>query len=188
LEEVLDELNCRERLGKQYPLIVRSYDRIHAPKLQSLLIERWRLLQTKIKDNPNPEAWEEEFKTPLALAKKDWDALQKHLNQKVGLKISSNFPTIPEDQDELFKTILKTGVPICLWNRKKSLKGGEVVIFNQLLSLEQVRDINKLYQEIFKIREGVTKKQAKNHLGSHLGFLCDHGERIPDISRLTRMV
>jgi hypothetical protein len=63
-----------------------------------------------------------------------------------------------------------------------------VVIFNQLLSLEQVRDINKLYQEIFKIREGVTKKQAKNHLGSHLGFLCDHGERIPDISRLTRMV
>ncbi len=190
LEEVLDELDCSERLGKQYPLIVRSYDRTRAPTLLSLLKQRWKLLQNKIQANPNPEAWEEEFKTPPVLADKKWSDLQKHLNEKVGLKICSNFPTTPKDQDELFKTILRTGVPICLWSRKKSLKEDEMVRFNQLLSLEQVRDINNLYQAIFELRKEVppSKAQAKNHLGSHLGFLCDHGERIPDISRLTRMV
>jgi hypothetical protein len=190
LEEVLDELGRSKRLGKQYPLIVRSYERNKFAGLLSKFRQRWELLQEKIQANPDPQAWEEEFKTPLALAKKDWDALQKHLNQKVGLKISSNFPTIPEDQDELFKTILRTGVPICLWSRKKSLKEDEMVKFNRLLSLEQVRDINNLYQAIFELRKEVppSKTQAKNYLGSHLGFLCDHGERIPDISRLTRMV
>jgi len=190
LEEVLDELDCSERLGKQYPLIVRSYDRTRAPTLLSLLKQRWKLLQNKIQANPNPEAWEEEFKTPPVLADKKWSDLQKHLNEKVGLKICSNFPTTPKDQDELFKTILRTGVPICLWSRKKSLKEDEMVRFNQLLSLEQVRDINNLYKAIFELRKEVpsSKNQAKNHLGSHLGFLCDHGERIPDISRLTRMV
>ena len=193
LEEVSDELDGSERLGQQYPLIVRSYDRIDRTRAAILLSElqkKWNLLQDKIKANPNPEAWEEEFKIPPALEDKKWRDLRKHLNQKVGLKICSNFPTSPKAQNELFTIIIKSGVPICLWSRKKSLKEDEMVKFNQLLSLEQVRDINKLYQAIFELRKEVpsSKTQAKNHLGSHLGFLCDHGERIPDISRLTRMV
>jgi hypothetical protein len=196
LEEVSDELDGSERLGQQYPLIVRSYDRIdRAATLFSELQKKWDLLQDKIKANPNPEAWEEEFKVPPALAQKKWHALQKHLNEKVGLKICSNFPTTPEDEVKLFRTILKSGVPICLWNRKKSLEEDAMATFNQLLTLEQVRDINKLYKAIFEIRKDASDEETEpeNHLGSNLGFLCDHGKRIPlillpDISRLTRMV
>jgi hypothetical protein len=196
LEEVSDELDGSERLGQQYPLIVRSYDRIdRAATLFSELQKKWDLLQDKIKANPNSEAWEEEFKVPPALAQKKWHALQKHLNEKVGLKICSNFPTTPEDEVKLFRTILKSGVPICLWNRKKSLEEDAMATFNQLLTLEQVRDINKLYKAIFEIRKDASDEETEpeNHLGSNLGFLCDHGKRIPlillpDISRLTRMV
>jgi hypothetical protein len=181
LEEVPNELGRSQRLGKQYPLIVRSYERNKFAGLLSEFRQRWELLQEKIQTNPDPQAWEEEFKTPTPLT---------NLDKKVALKICSDFPTSPKAQQELFGIILESGVPICLWSRKKSLKEDEMVRFNQLLSLEKVRDINNLYQAIFELRKEVpsSKTQAKNHLGSHLGFLCDHGGRIPDISRLTRMV
>jgi len=196
LEEVPSELDgSSERLGQQYPLIVRSFDRTYGANLLSEFQKKWDFLQDKIKANPNPKAWEEEFKVPPALAQKKWYGLQKHLNEKVGLKICSNFPTTPEDEVKLFRTILKSGAPICLWNRKKSLEEDEMATFNQLLTLEQVRDINKLYQAIFEIRKDASDEETEpeNHLGSNLGFLCDHGKRIPltlltDISRLTRMV
>jgi hypothetical protein len=179
-----------KRLGKKHPLIVRSYERAKNKIYKSDLKKKWSLLRDKIQANPNSKAWEEEFEAPPALAKKKWDDLEKHLNEKVGLKICSDFPTSAKAQRELFEIIVESGVPICLWSRKKSLEEDEMVKFNQLLSLEKVRDINNLYQAIFELRKEVpsSKTQAKNYLGSHLGFLCDHGERIPDISRLTRMV
>ena len=196
LAEVSDELDGTEKLGQQYPLIVRSYDRTYGPTSLSELQKKWDILQKKIQANPNPKEWEKEFEPPSSLAQKKWHNLQKDLNQKVGLKICSDFPTTPEDEVKLFRTIFKSGAPICLWNRKKSLEEDEMVKFNQLLTLERVRDINKLYQAIFDIRKevpGEEENQPENHLGSNLGFLCDHGIRIPrillpNISRLTRMV
>jgi hypothetical protein len=83
-------------------------------------------------------------------------------------------------------------MPVCLWNRSSSLKSNALQELNELLCVEQVRDFNLLYQAIWELRKQVPerKKEMKNHLGYNLGCLCDHGERIPNITdqRLTRMV
>nr|WP_287520728.1 hypothetical protein [Okeania sp. SIO2C2] len=110
------------------------------------------------------------------------------LENKVILKISCALPSKAKPKERLFEIILEKGVPVCLWIKSKDKRDElndlhyQSIIneLNNLIKVEELRDVNRLYARIFKIRrEHLADACKKRRLGYHLRILCDYTERRP---------
>ena len=97
--------------------------------------------------------------------------------KKLGVKVTCCLPET-NNKKELFHAILIGGVPICLWTMCNLPRIEDD--FDKLLSFDFFKDESNWIESVFKLRREAHAKQDKeNHLGYHLGFLCDNPHRVP---------
>lgn len=170
----------KEPIGHLYRFIVRSYDRINTPVYWNAFLEKWKEL-SEIRKNDR-EKLKDKFKYLEQTEDYDWDTLNIDLGEKLGF-IFCGLPNAVTKKQKLFSTILKQGIPFCLWTRchKKNIKNyQDLDVFLEWQSFEE------LYKKVLDIRKKVpySKVKAKEYLGYHLGFFCDNPERKPKITQL----
>ena len=167
--------------GIKYRFLVRLHERYTFDNGESFnkLIERWEELdnwkqniicekniQTKIHhiSNINDCNWEK-----IEIILED--------EKKLGVKVTCCLPET-NNKKELFHAILIGGVPICLWTMCNLPRIEDD--FDKLLSFDFFKDESNWIESVFKLRREAHAKQDKeNHLGYHLGFLCDNPHRVP---------
>ncbi|MEA5500327.1 VMAP-C domain-containing protein [Limnoraphis robusta] len=175
-------------LSSKYIMVVRSYDRFYDPQLKNELKKKWK----DWKDFFTVQRTEKEIVQKFEhldciniYTNNDGKKMKLKLEQekKLGLKVMS-LSRSKNAHKELFKVILRSGIPFAIWAGCESLpeqrqKWEEE--FNKLLSYNLMMNLNNLFQQI-KIQQwedAYSNEYPKEHLGSYLCFLCDNPERMP---------
>ena len=176
-------------IGYQYPFAVRSLDRYlisfetDTGQYSRKLNKKWEFYrQNKNQDTVG--------RSILCLDSIEdgcnWDKLSTDWsrNNKLAVNVAGGLPHQEEMQQEFFLGLLRGGVPFSLWNRCPELACKDDIKeqINSLITLDCFKDLRNLFKKVWDLRidahdEGETA--AKDYLGYHLGFLCDHPDRIP---------
>ncbi|MGK7875597.1 MAG: effector-associated domain EAD1-containing protein [Xenococcaceae cyanobacterium] len=197
LEQIPDDFDKPRAIGKLYRLVLRSYERIYKPNLQSLLRQRWNKFMQIINRDCAQEKLPEQFEHINCLESCNWDELAMNLEyeEKLGVKISCALPKSEGEREKLFIAILAGGVPLALWTRCSQLPNFNLADeLDKLLTWECLNNLSQLYTSVWKLRRQahIKGEEAKNYPGYHLGLLCDNPHRIPfhriqKNARLTRI-
>ena len=173
-------------LGNQYPLLVSSYDRFNNKSFYNEFLLRWRTnVQEKLKPDlakliESLKELEVETYNHQSL---DELAHQWRVEEVIGLKIIGCWSDVKEVQEELFYSLVRSGIPLALWSRCNNLQNGQQH-FNNLLTSESLKTWHDLFEKIWTCRQKAYKKPEE--LGYHLGILSDDPQRIP--SNLKRLI
>lgn len=166
-------------LGNQYPLLVSSYDRFNNKSFYNEFLLRWRTnVQEKLKPNlakliESLKELEVESYNHQSL---DELAHQWRVEKVIGLKIIGCWSDVKEVQEELFYSLVRSGIPLALWSRCNDLQNCQQH-FNNLLTSEPLKTWHDLFEKIWDCRQKAYKKPEK--IGYHLGILSDDPQRIP---------
>jgi hypothetical protein len=169
-------------LGVQYPIVVRSLDRIRRAKNAHHI---WKAKWAKISDVDFSDA-------DAAVA---WLSDDSH-RQGNGLFVFLTDPAAPvclllkdapvPDRCGALLTALRAGVPVLLWRRQPSVDfEGELAVL-----MEEVGPVRlaELPWRLFQFRRAAAYDNAgRDHISNHLTLLWDDAERIPDIDTPLRM-
>jgi hypothetical protein len=173
-----------EKVGKQCKLVVRSSDRLNSGRSRNNLLKVWK----RWKDF-NQEFYEaDNLVNFVHFPERDycgnWESLGIELDQKIGLKLISYFPDSIEEQAKLFQQVVESGIPFCVWCRCCQLPEAYLKTeFERIVTEDSIRDFRKLVETVFHQRREAWKEdreeKRKNHLGYHLGILCENPDRMP---------
>jgi hypothetical protein len=168
IQELEDKLKGKIAFGEKYQLIVRCIERVQLEDGEYLMKMRkkWNGSINKFDYIPPPENnndWDWSNLKELACC---WD---KNDNKISGVNITSGLPENDDTKRKFFLSIIYAGVPICLWTRGNNLTG--IKEFKEICSskFQLWNDSERLFELVHEIRKE----------GHHLGFLCDHPDRIP---------
>ena len=181
LEEIVidRERKTSNYLGIEHPLLVSSYDRFNNKSYYNEFLLRWRTnVQKKIKSNlakliDSLKELEVETYNHQSL---DELANQWRVEKVIGLKIIGCWSDVKEVQEELFYSVVRSGIPLALWSRCNDLQNCKQHL-NNLLTSEPLQTWHDLFEKIWNCRQTAYKKPEK--LGYHLGILSDDPQRIP---------
>ncbi|MGK7874430.1 MAG: effector-associated domain EAD1-containing protein [Xenococcaceae cyanobacterium] len=174
------------KIGEKYPLVVRSSNRTQSVSSANNLLKGWRMLQdfnqetSRLKDLKDLS---DRVHVPQRDYQGNWKQLGIDIEKKIGLVFIDNFPKSNDDKIQLFEKVVESGIPFFLWARcchlpLDYLKGE----FEKIVTLDSVRDFRNLIKTVFEMRKqayACPKEVATNHLGSHLGLLCENPDRVP---------
>jgi flavodoxin len=190
LEEIIidKERNTANYLGIEYPLLVSSYERFHDRKLYNEFLLRWRTkVQQKLKlDFAKLIESFQELKSEV-YNNRSLDELENQwkVEKIIGLKIIGCWSKEEKVQEELFYSLVRSGVPFALWSRCNDLQNCQQDL-NNLLTSQPLQNWPDLFNQVWECRQKAYKKPEK--LGYHLGILCDDPQRIPSTSNLKPLI
>jgi hypothetical protein len=194
LEEIPAGLNQCKPIGYQYQLVTRCLERYlinedtNWGEFFTKLEQRWDFFQDFLKNNPVETDIQDKF---LYLENNEiteieqWDEFSKAIewedSQKLAVNATGNLSK-NECQQKFFECLLRGGIPLSLWHRCPQLNSLQVrEQFQNILKVDVLQDLNKLLQKVLKVRRDAHDKHQQIALGYHLGFLCEHGDRIPSV-------
>lgn len=181
--EIEDEFGDQLRISREYIIIVRSSDRFKNIKLRNELSLGWQRWNSIFKTTETAGDIKKHFEHLEQVNKNyNWKKLEINLKNKLGMKIVG-MPHSKTEQRELFKAILRGGVPLAIWVGCQSLPNlnfGEKL--DQLLTDDSLRNLNNLLKSAEeKWQEAYAGNYSEEYLGSHLSILCDNLERMPPL-------
>lgn len=170
-DPIADEIT----LGIQYPLRLRSLERLHLDYLDTYLsqwYEAWNKVRKILPERPSKELFEH-------LQKMDgfnWKLLKINLEDKIGLKVTCPYPQAI--RKDLFKAILQATTPIAIWVRTDIPNLDGVTAIDEILTFKPLRH---LCESVRRARE-IADAQTEQHLGLHLAILWENPYRLtPDV-------
>ena len=181
LEEIVIDRNrnTANYLGHQYPLLVSSYDRFYNRSYYNEFLLRWRTnVQEKLKPNfvKLIESLQELESEAYSNQSLDELANQWIADEIIGLKIIGCWSNKEEVQEDLFYSIVRSGIPLALWIRCNDLQNCKQHL-NNLLTSQPLQNWHDLFEQVQKCRRKACKKPKE--LGYNLGILSDDPQRIP---------
>ena len=181
LEEIVidQERKTTNYLGNEYPLFVSSYDRFNNKNYYNEFFRRWcTSVQKKLKLNFSKLAdYLQELESETYKSKNlDELAHQWKVENIIGLKIIGCWSDEEDVQEDLFYSIVRSGIPFALWIRCNDLSNCQKKL-NNLLTLEVLKNWHDLFEKVWECRQKAYKKPE--NLGYHLGILSDDPQRIP---------
>jgi hypothetical protein len=161
---------------------VSSYDRFNNRSYYNEFLLRWH---TKVQEKLKPYLTKLiEYLQDLAFynyQSLDELANQWKLDKIIGLKIIGCWCDAENVQEELFDSIVRSGIPLVLWIRRNDLPNCQQDLNDLLKEKEEEGEVLQNWQDLFnkvwKCRKQAYKKPDK--LGYHLGILSDDPQRIP---------
>ena len=182
IQEIKGGLGDEITIGEQYQFIIRCSERIMAEDGEFLipLRNKWKKYSNDFDYIPPKTTYEEwdwincNFK---GLAN-NWQNDDKNIS---GVNIICGLPENYKLKRQLFTSIIRAGIPICLWTRDNNLPNIENQ-FNEIFTckLESLDNLDTLLKSVLRIRKKAHAQTNKEkYLGYHLGFLCDNPDRIP---------
>ncbi len=177
-------------IGHEYKFLVRSLERLMNQEYGYLnsLKNKWKELQACLREPSNDEAIQQRFEQISLGNNFDWDVMEYELLEVRTDKIGMNcfYPLLNSQycqyREALFLRMMRLGLPFVFWLRERpweEIEGNDE--FTQILTVENLKCLNKLLDKLRGIRRKayIQKKQGVEHLGYHLGFLCDNPHRLP---------
>ncbi|MDY7003821.1 MAG: hypothetical protein SWX82_07620 [Cyanobacteriota bacterium] len=189
--KIPDAFRQKQRaICEEKSVILRSLERLQ-PNNTSWLnscIKKWQGIRKTAIIAENILAFEHENELNKLLSKpQQIKQLGIKLEKQIILKISCGLPK-GKSKEHLFEIILEKGVPLCLWLKSKDKRDelndsdyqSLINQLNNLIEVEDLQDVNRLYAKIFDIRKKHLADTCKKRcLGYHLRILCDYTERRP---------
>ncbi|MEM7579537.1 MAG: effector-associated domain EAD1-containing protein [Cyanobacteria bacterium P01_A01_bin.80] len=182
LENVPIDFNRKRPFGSEYRLLVRSLDRFisHDGEYVNRLYFKWEKFNHWAQNGIEQTDIQNKIHHISKIDDCNWEeiATELELEEKFGVKITCCLPDNNVDKEDLFIAILRGGVPIFLWTRCNLPNIDDD--FNQLLKVDFFQTESTRNELVWRLRKKAHAKQDKeNHLGYHLGFLCDNPHRVP---------
>ncbi len=167
-------------IGDKYQFIIRCSERITEEGGEFLmeLHRKYENFSHKFEDIPEKNSYQEWDWDNCNLKKLENNWLDKGI---LGTTIICGLPEKNEVKRKFFISLIRGGVPICLWTRGSNLQDTEDG-FNEIFSykLKSMNDLNTLFKSVWHIRRKAHAQTNKqDYLGYNLGFLCDNPYRIP---------
>lgn len=169
-------------VGKEYRVVVRSYDRFSDPDALNELNRTWQNLNDFLQKPSDMASVQQKFEHVDC-----WDRLtaiqQQLVSQSCLLGLTLTCPLCldqyQEQRENLFAWILEVGIPVALWSRCSDLadlqqKMHELLTADTLCQLDQLLE-DQLLEQIKKTRKLANDEQ---HLGHHLAIWCDEPKRL----------
>ncbi len=179
--EVLDVVNQPIRVGTEYQVVVRSYERL-LPRYRKQAMNSWRQKWSKAKQL-KPPLPQELFELLSKADGYNWSSLRASLVDKVGLKLTcppisplSSTPGVRGSQPNLITALLSTAIPIAIWPR---CIVSESTLADTIESLLNEGPLFELPEFVRKKRLEAVQKQIQDHLGQHLVLLWEDPDRLP---------
>lgn len=173
-------------VGKEYRIVVRSYDRFIDPDALNELNRTWQNLNDFLEASLDTAAVQPRFE-PVDC----WEgliAIQQQLVNQPFLGLTLICPLYLEEYQEqrenLFAWMLEAGIPMALWSRCSDLadlsqKMQELVTGETCCQLDQLLE-EQLLEQIKKTRKLANDDQ---HLGHHLAIWCDEPKRLIELKQ-----
>ncbi|NEO97123.1 MAG: hypothetical protein F6K58_00075 [Symploca sp. SIO2E9] len=176
----VSELDDLVPIGKNYRVIVRSYDRVENEYLENELRKGWQRVKQLL--NLNTQDVSSHFENLNTVSNCNWKNLEMQLREsKIGLKLTCAPPDSQKQKQELFKAFLRGGTPIAIWTRCHNIPNVVSEIDN-LLTKDSLTNLDYLFELIWRKRcKAHCDLTPKEHLGYHLAILCDNPERMPPL-------
>lgn len=158
-------------LDKYRPFVIRSYERAKNQTSRNCIQGKWKQLKLT-------QAHElcQQFHSPTTCPK--IGDLEVLLARALGLKLSHDLPTSPNERSELLRDIIDAAVPIAFWATGASgySPAQREIEFDKLLTAEALVDFAALASAWRSLRT-----QAGNDEWKHLKLLCDCPDRWPKL-------
>ncbi len=165
-------------LGSRYRFTVHCLDRYEEKELFNEHEIRWIKIKEEIKQDKKCDYLKSIEKV------KNWDTLSTKWKRDnfYAINIIDKLPK--NNQEEYFDAFLSSGVPISLWLWNNCLNLEIIRVeeqFKELLNIEDFQDLSTIFDRIYRLREDACNEgdRAEEHLGYHLGFICDRLDPIP---------
>lgn len=159
----------RRRLGIDYPIVVRSLERMRDHQMRHSWQGKWSWLR----ENPGggDTTWVRAF------GECDGERLYAVLCERSNVCLALAFPPREdvESADEL-EIGLQAGVPIALWSRLETDPDRFVAEIEGLLS----SDLMSLPQQVRELRLKAVQTGSPQHPGNHLTLLFEDADRLPE--------
>ena len=180
----------QKAICEEKSVILRSLERLQPDKTSWLnsCIKKWQEIKKTAIIAENTLDFEHENELNKLLSKpQQIKQLGIKLEKQIILKISCGVPK-GKSKELLFEIILEKGIPLCLWFKGKEKRDelndsdyqSLINQLNNLIKVEDLQDVNRLYAKIFDIRKRHLADTCKKRcLGYHLRILCDYTERRP---------
>lgn len=182
LEDVSIGFDKKRPFGSEYRLLVRSLDRfiINNGEYVNRLYLKWEQFNHWIQSRIEPTDIQNKIHHISKIDDCNWEEIETELEleEKFGVKITCCLPENNVDKEDLFIAILRGGIPIFLWTRCNLPNIDDD--FNNLLKVNFFHDELTRIESVWRLRKlAHAKRDKENHLGYHLGFLCDNPHRVP---------
>jgi hypothetical protein len=181
LSTELDQLEITEflesyPLGKEFKVLVRSYERLENNYL-SRYLPQWRSNWNRATTNFKIVPILDSFKPFSTINNCNWKQLAVDLKEKIGIKITCVVPEL--EQKSLFTAILISAIPIAVWMRKDIRECDREPELDRILTSG---DLEMLPEYIRKEREDAYIDDIEEHFGNHLVILWEDPNRLtPDV-------
>ncbi|PSB04963.1 VMAP-C domain-containing protein [Merismopedia glauca] len=170
-DPIADEIT----LGIQYPIRLRSLERLNPDYLDSYL-SQWYEYWDKVRDILQNEPLPDLFEHLQEMESFNWKLLRSNLKDKVGLKVTCAHPE--SMRKDLFRAILQATTPIAIWIRNDIPNLDRVTALDEILTF---KPLCYLCESVRQTREKADA-QTEEHLGFHLAILWENPYRLtPDV-------
>ncbi|MEQ8960360.1 MAG: hypothetical protein RLP02_20955 [Coleofasciculus sp. C2-GNP5-27] len=170
----------KRQLGREYRVIVRSYERLfdayYADKLECvwklMKIFEQEVLPTRIKRLEHEKSY-------------CYSGLEQELTEQQTIGLSCFLPESDIEREDLFFALYETGVPLALWLRSRDLENDDMSHFDHLLCAKCLLDHNHLIEQLWlKRKAAYGNPNPQKQWGYHAAMLLDNPERNPPLNPL----
>jgi len=182
---------CDRAVGKDYRVVVRSYDRFSDPSCSNAFNRNWQQLSAFWQTSPDLEAvrkkvehvgcWQE-----FSAIDRKIKGLDPQCQEQFYLGLTLSCPLCSDDyqdqRDELFSTILDAGIPLALWSRCTKLDNLQQTM-QELLRADTLRPFDGLLKQVKQMRNQASDDR---HLGRHLAIWCDDPDRFRAVKQFQK--
>jgi vWA-MoxR associated protein C-terminal domain/vWA-MoxR associated protein middle region 0/Effector-associated domain 2 len=166
----------RRHIGVDYPVVVRSLDRMRATSLpvRNQWHAKWRWLQEQSSRHPDTA-----IRWMVVADGRDAERLYRELTGDQPVCVTWEGPPPPEHQrmDSVLGAAIWAGTPVALWCREHHSEGAHVQL-NELLAAGALHRLPE-YTQVARAQADDLDDSA-DHCGHHLSLLWDDPSRLPE--------
>ncbi|BAZ13841.1 hypothetical protein NIES4071_56810 [Calothrix sp. NIES-4071] len=171
---------------EDFHVVVHATDRITGLYNFKYLVGGWNNLMNILSSKEPSLNIQENIKTVNRTDNLKWQQLGKELKNKIGIKLTKPLLNFETEQQEFIKAIFNGGVPFAFWLKCKPSRNRKLELIDCYLTSECLNNnLEKLIKHVYEMRtKAYREKNPKQHLGYHLGFVCDIPDKIAKVRKL----
>ena len=167
---------------ERYNIIFYPTERFSNIRLQDKLNQSWSKFIQLVENRSNTNSIIENIHIVQKFDNINKRQIVVDLSKKIGLKLI--YPLQTKQQEHFLRSVLSGGIPLAFWTRyhtKENINLNDIDIYLTIDCLSNNCEtlIDNIYEQIRQY--AYTQENPEEHLGYHLGFLCDNPYRIPTI-------
>jgi hypothetical protein len=170
------------RLGRDYSIVIRSYDRLTKPRLKANLAQSWTRMKGWLAqiDKADPVATQIYHAEEVDCSR--LNAFTESLRKHLGVKVTCPLPISPEQKTKVLKELLMSGVPFAAWMRcSECVRADATAGIDRFLTIGLLRSPPDLLEQVRSQRAIAwdTHGTPEGRWARHLTVLWDDFDRIP---------